>query len=202
MRNFRWRLGPVTGEHVGQLREDAREQARLLERYGPVAVVTGATSGIGRSCASLLAAAGLDLVIVARDDDSLGNLATELELDAGIDVSIVPADLSTPAGIDMVVTATADLEPDRLIELCEHAVEVRWVGEVPPRLPVGRSWSCGELPNEMAESLAGGPTGTSLPAQVSWERPSPLACLDTSTDLRLGADRSGCPPSRGWRCRR
>lgn len=38
-----------------------RQQARLDERYGPTAVVTGASSGIGRSCATYLAEAGFDV---------------------------------------------------------------------------------------------------------------------------------------------
>jgi uncharacterized protein len=87
-----------------------RQQTRLYERYGPTAVVTGASSGIGRSCATYLAGAGFDLVVVARNGDALRQLATEVERDFDTDVRIVVADLSTSAGIDTVVSATAGLD--------------------------------------------------------------------------------------------
>lgn len=98
-------------EHSTPRTQPRTEQhTRLYERYGPTAVVTGATSGIGRGCAAYLAAAGFDLVIVARSHHALHDLATELESSFGIDVQIVAADLSTDTGIDMVASATAGLD--------------------------------------------------------------------------------------------
>lgn len=91
---------PTTTQRTGQ-------QIRLHDRYGPTAVITGATSGIGRGCATHLAAAGFDLVIVARNHITLHELATELESRHHIDVQIIAADLSTRSGIDLVATATA-----------------------------------------------------------------------------------------------
>lgn len=87
-----------------------REQARLRDRYGPAAVVSGATSGIGRSCATYLAAAGFDLAVVARDDLALARLANELESDHGVTVHPIAADLSTPDGIDEVAIAARSLD--------------------------------------------------------------------------------------------
>jgi hypothetical protein len=84
-----------------------REQTRLLERYGPTAVVTGASSGIGRSCATYLAAAGFDLVVVARNGEALRDLAGEVERAFDTNVSVVVADLSTSAGVEVVATHTA-----------------------------------------------------------------------------------------------
>lgn len=84
-----------------------RQQTRLRERYEPTAVVTGASSGIGCSCARYLAAAGFDLVVVTRHGDALRHLATEVERDVDTDVTIVVADLSASAGVDTVVSATA-----------------------------------------------------------------------------------------------
>jgi hypothetical protein len=47
----------------------ANEQNRLCQRYGPWALVTGASSGIGLELATLLAEAGFKLVITARNGE-------------------------------------------------------------------------------------------------------------------------------------
>jgi short-subunit dehydrogenase len=59
-----------------------------------VAVVTGASSGIGESFARILASQGFDIVITARRKNRLEALASELEEKYGINVEIVPGDLS------------------------------------------------------------------------------------------------------------
>ncbi|MFC7386256.1 SDR family NAD(P)-dependent oxidoreductase [Sphaerisporangium rhizosphaerae] len=64
-----------------------------------LALVTGATSGIGRAFAERLAADGHDLLIVGRRKERLEEFA-ETHPDVG--VRVVHADLSTPAGIDAV----------------------------------------------------------------------------------------------------
>ncbi|XP_031176253.1 hydroxysteroid (20-beta) dehydrogenase 2 isoform X1 [Sander lucioperca] len=50
-----------------------------LRTYGQWAVVTGATSGIGKAYASELARRGLDVVLVSRSDDKLQIIAKEIE---------------------------------------------------------------------------------------------------------------------------
>ena len=85
------------------------------ENYGDWAVVTGASSGIGMEYARQLAAKGLDVVLVARREDRLRNLAEELENDHAIRAKVVAADLSSPRGIETLVRETIDLEIGLLV---------------------------------------------------------------------------------------
>ena len=60
-------------------------------------LITGASSGIGLELSRLFAAAGSDLVLVARREDKLNELADELRADHDVTVRVLPADLSQPA---------------------------------------------------------------------------------------------------------
>lgn len=57
-------------------------------------LITGASSGIGMGLAKLFAADGSDLVLVARREDRLNELAEELKSEHGIEVHVLPKDLS------------------------------------------------------------------------------------------------------------
>lgn len=93
----------------------SRQQQRLRARYGPWAVVTGASDGIGREFAQKLAEAGLDLVLVARRELALSRLAETLRAQTGVAVRVLAADLGTPEGVAAVVAGCADLDVGLLV---------------------------------------------------------------------------------------
>ena len=66
----------------------------LMNRYGPVALVTGASSGIGLSFANHLAGTGFDLVLVARRVERLEALAEDLRSAHGTQVDVHRIDLA------------------------------------------------------------------------------------------------------------
>lgn len=79
-------------------------------RYGQAALVTGASSGIGKSFVELLAARGLDLVLVARRTHRLRELAARLETECHVNVTVCAADLSDAAAPRQILDATVSLD--------------------------------------------------------------------------------------------
>jgi short-subunit dehydrogenase len=76
--------------------DEERQMTDMTSKNRPVALVTGASGGIGLALASQFAADGYDLVLVARSADKLADLARGLEGMHGASCTVLPADLSKP----------------------------------------------------------------------------------------------------------
>lgn len=70
-----------------------------------LAVVTGASSGIGEHLARQIAEAGRPLLLIARREERLRVLADELTAAHGVDVAVLAADLVKPGAVDDVLAA-------------------------------------------------------------------------------------------------
>lgn len=92
-----------------QASDRARNPSQNLRRYGPWALVTGASDGIGRAIAEQLAQDGFNLVLVARRQEALDALAAELGRN-GVETRVVRSDLGPRGGAAKLDEATSDLD--------------------------------------------------------------------------------------------
>ena len=83
---------------------------QFVEKYGPWAMVTGASAGIGEEFAEQLASYGMNVVLVARRKEKLTQLASRLEDRYGVKVRVAVADLSQPDFMDDIRVMTNDIE--------------------------------------------------------------------------------------------
>lgn len=87
-----------------------------VHKYGPWAVVTGASSGIGKEFAVQLARAGLSVVLVALREALLEQVRGQVKAESpNEDARVIVADLATVAGLQRVRDGTADLEVGLLV---------------------------------------------------------------------------------------
>lgn len=84
-------------------------------RFGPWALVAGASDGIGESFARQLAARGLNVVLLARREPLLEEVAAAIRAQYGVDTRIVVADLTGEDLEQRVAQATDDLEVGLLV---------------------------------------------------------------------------------------
>ena len=80
----------------------------FLKRYGSWAVVAGASEGTGAEFSLQLAAKGLNVILVARRQDKLDELAAHIRSAHAVEVQTVALDLSTPGAAAQLQQACAD----------------------------------------------------------------------------------------------
>jgi short-subunit dehydrogenase len=82
----------------------------IADRYGPWAIVAGASEGTGRAFARRLAANGVASVLVARRPEPLAALAKEIHAESGVECATAPIDLAAPDALDRLVAAAGQRE--------------------------------------------------------------------------------------------
>ena len=80
------------------------------KRFGPWALVTGASSGIGKEFAQQIAASGINIVLVARREDLLKGVGVEFSKRYGVEHRVVVLDVSREDFIRQLASATDDLD--------------------------------------------------------------------------------------------
>jgi short-subunit dehydrogenase len=80
------------------------------ERFGPWALVTGASSGIGEEFARQIAASGINVVLVARRDALLNEVGRHITRDFGVQFRALTMDLSQEGFIAGLADATRDID--------------------------------------------------------------------------------------------
>jgi hypothetical protein len=99
----------------------------FVERYGPWALVTGASAGIGAEFSKQLGAMGLNVVLVARRRERIEGLAQELESTSKIAVKTIVADLSQTDFLPQILSKTESLDVGLLVNNAGFGIAGRFL---------------------------------------------------------------------------
>lgn len=84
--------------------------SEFQEKYGPWAIIVGASHGVGAQFARLLAAEGLNCVLLARSAGALEALQVELQQSYSVQTRLITQDLTASNAVDNILAQTADLD--------------------------------------------------------------------------------------------
>ncbi|MDP6962704.1 MAG: SDR family NAD(P)-dependent oxidoreductase, partial [Planctomycetota bacterium] len=103
-------------------------------KYGPWAIVTGASAGLGEHYARQLAERGLNLIIIARRGDLLEELAAELIAIHKVDIECLALDLTADDAVDKVIAACSDKDVGLLVNNAGFGLKNEFIQNPPQRL--------------------------------------------------------------------
>lgn len=157
----------------------------LKDKYGPWALVTGASSGIGEQFARLLARSGINLLLVARRAERLEALAKELRRRRGLEVELIVADLAEPDAVDRVVAAVGDRDLGLLVSNAGFGLKGDFAGTARARIEAMFNVNA-RAPMLLAHALlprlrARGRGGIVFTGSVEGEAPYPFSAAYAAT---------------------
>lgn len=161
--------------------------------FGPWAVVTGASAGLGAQYAAQLAARGLDLVLVARRADRLQETARRLAEEHGVQVEAMPLDLLAEDAPERLAALAEEREIGLLVNNAGFSFSGRFLEADPQSYRRMVRLNC-EVPTLLAQSflrpmLARGRGGMILIASLAGFQATPYTSVYGATkgfDLLLG----------------
>jgi uncharacterized protein len=92
-----------------------RKTISFKEKYGPTALIAGASEGMGAAYARALAARGLNLILIARRPGPLEATAAQIRKQSGANVQTISCDLSAPDATQQIIDATRNTPVDFLV---------------------------------------------------------------------------------------
>ena len=93
----------------------------FVEKYGPWALIAGASDGLGESFARYLANQGINLILIARRIQLLNELAADLEEKYKIDTKVIQLDLADSSILSTIDAETHDIEVNLLIYIASDS---------------------------------------------------------------------------------
>src|SRR5277367_3023749 len=88
---------------------------KLKEQYGSVALVAGASEGLGAAYTHALAQEGFELILVARREEPLQKMAIEIREKYGVKVTCIPCDLSETDALEKILYLLSSTEINFLV---------------------------------------------------------------------------------------
>lgn len=86
------------------------KSSSFINQYGPWALIAGSSEGLGAAFAEELASKGLNLVLIARRENLLQKISENLQTKYGVEVIVLPLDLSSPDMFETIKAETKDLD--------------------------------------------------------------------------------------------